>query len=87
MTAPMELRQLILTRKARIGIIGLGYVGLPLAMEFAKKGFRTVGFEVDPAKVRDIARGSSYIADVSSADLAEQVRSGRLRAAVIHRTL
>lgn len=55
---------------ARVGIIGLGYVGLPLAVEFAKKGFAVTGFEIDAAKVRDINRGISYIGDVPTEDVA-----------------
>ena len=57
----MELREKIEARKALIGIIGLGYVGLPLAREFLKKGFKIVGFDMDTAKVRKINAGESYI--------------------------
>jgi len=57
----MELREKIEARKALIGIIGLGYVGLPLAREFLKKGFKIVGFDMDTAKVRRINAGESYI--------------------------
>jgi len=68
------------TRQARIGVIGLGYVGLPLAVEFALAGFHVTGFDVDPAKVADIQRGHSYIPDVAQADIAKVVASGHLRA-------
>ena len=57
-------------KQARIGIIGLGYVGLPLAVEFARAGFDVTGFDVDAAKIDQINAGASYIPDVASADLA-----------------
>ncbi len=75
-----KLQQLIKDRGARVGIIGLGYVGLPLAAEFAKGGFRVTGFEVDAQKVRDIKDGESYIADVPTAEVAELVKKGLLTA-------
>ena len=74
------LLQKIRTRKARAGVIGLGYVGLPLAVEFAKAGFETVGFDVDAAKVDRIGHGESYVADVSADDVAAVTSSGRLTA-------
>jgi UDP-N-acetyl-D-glucosamine dehydrogenase len=67
-------------REARIGVIGLGYVGLPLAVEFAHAGFRAVGFEVDARKAEAINRGESYIIDVPSAAVAELVKADRLQA-------
>jgi UDP-N-acetyl-D-glucosamine dehydrogenase len=67
-------------REAKCGIIGLGYVGLPLALEFARAGFRTTGIDVDGRKVDAIRAGRSYIVDVSDAEIAEQVEAGRLRA-------
>lgn len=67
-------------RTARIGVIGLGYVGLPLAVEFGFSGFRSTGFEVDEKKAADINSGSSYIIDVPSEQVAELVKSGRLNA-------
>lgn len=63
-----------------VGIIGLGYVGLPLAIEFARAGLAVIGLEVDPRKVEQINAGHSYIPDVSEADLAPLVAAGRLRA-------
>lgn len=62
-----ELMSKIKAKKASIGIIGLGYVGLPLAAGFAKKGFKVTGFEVDGRKVDSIKKGVSYIADVPTA--------------------
>ena len=76
----MELRDKIRNRQARIGIIGLGYVGLPLAVEFAKAGFAVTGFDVDVAKVSSINKGHSYIGDVPSEDIAAAVRAGKLSA-------
>jgi UDP-N-acetyl-D-glucosamine dehydrogenase len=68
------------SRQARIGIIGLGYVGLPLAVEFARAGFDVTGFDVDETKNAQINAGKSYIPDVPDAELAEAVSAGRLRA-------
>ena len=66
--------------EAVVGIIGMGYVGLPLAREFLKAGFRVKGFDIDPRKVERINRGESYIAHIPSAMLAEHTRSGALEA-------
>ncbi len=75
-----ELAQRIDSREARIGVIGLGYVGLPLSVEFAKAGFDVTGFDIDAGKVDSIEAGVSYIEDVPGEDL-EAVRSaGKLRA-------
>ena len=67
-------------RDVTVGVIGLGYVGLPLAVEFARAGLRVTGFDVDESKIRSINGSTSYIPDVPSDDLAEAVRAGRLRA-------
>ena len=67
-------------KKAQVGVIGLGYVGLPLLVEFASKGFRAIGFEVDENKAKQINTGDSYIGDVPSTRLNEMVKSDRLRA-------
>jgi UDP-N-acetyl-D-glucosamine dehydrogenase len=63
---------------ARVGVIGLGYVGLPLAVEFAQAGYRVTGFDVVEEKVSGINAGRSHIKDVSSEALAEVVKAGRL---------
>jgi UDP-N-acetyl-D-glucosamine dehydrogenase len=76
----LELRDRIRNKQARIGIIGLGYVGLPLAVEFAKAGFEVTGFDVDVAKVSSINKGHSYIGDVTSEDVAAAVKAGKLAA-------
>jgi UDP-N-acetyl-D-glucosamine dehydrogenase len=75
-----ELRDRIDSRQARIGVIGLGYVGLPLAVEFAKAGFTVTGLDIDDEKVRSLQEGLSYIEDVSSADVAAARDSGKFRA-------
>ena len=75
-----DLLERITSRQARIGIMGLGYVGLPLAVEFAKAGFPVCGLDVDAAKVARINEGRSYIPDVPDADLREVVEGGRLHA-------
>jgi UDP-N-acetyl-D-glucosamine dehydrogenase len=64
----------------RVGIVGLGYVGLPLALEFARMGSEVIGLEADGRRVESINRGESHIEDVASADLADAVSAGRLRA-------
>src|SRR5258708_2787301 len=70
----------ICNKQARIGVIGLGYVGLPLAVEFARAGFDVTGFDVDASKITEINAGRSYIPDVTQKDLADVVLGGRLRA-------
>ena len=74
------LHRAIAARTARIGIIGLGYVGLPLACLFSEKGFPTTGFDIDAPKVTALNAGRSYILDVKTSDLAACVQAGRLRA-------
>src|SRR5712671_48005 len=75
-----EIISLIQNRRARVGVIGLGYVGLPLATEFATAGIKTTGFEVDEKKAGEISSGRSYIADVSSQTIKQSVDAGRLAA-------
>jgi UDP-N-acetyl-D-glucosamine dehydrogenase len=70
----------IRTRQARVGVIGLGYVGLPLAVEFARQGFPVTGFDIDERKSASINAGQSYIPDIASSDLARVVATGTLRA-------
>jgi len=76
----MNLLDRIRNNQARIGVIGLGYVGLPLAVEFAKAGLDVTGFDVDRKKVDAINGGQSYIPDVEQSDLERCVKAGRLRA-------
>jgi UDP-N-acetyl-D-glucosamine dehydrogenase len=75
-----ELARRLDARDARIGVIGLGYVGLPLALGFAKAGFRVSGFELDGEKVKALSEGRSYIEDVPSAEIGQVVREGRFAA-------
>ena len=75
-----ELVKLITENSARIGVIGLGYVGLPLIVEFALKGYETIGFEVDGRKADEINAGRSYIVDVTSENVAKCVADGKLTA-------
>ncbi|MDD2806436.1 MAG: nucleotide sugar dehydrogenase [Elusimicrobiales bacterium] len=75
-----DLNKLIHGRKAAIGIVGMGYVGLPLAMEFGKGGFSVTGFEVDAQKVRDLKAGVSYIGDVPTSEVAALSKKGLLTA-------
>ena len=78
--AAMPLLDAIKSRRARTGVVGLGYVGLPLAVEFARAGFSTTGIDLDPEKVRAINAGRSYIDDVSTKDVAELQAKGLLKA-------
>ncbi len=76
----MNLESKLRDRSAHLSVIGLGYVGLPLATEFAKAGFRVTGIELDAGKVASIMKGVSYIQDVPSEWIAPLVRDGRLTA-------
>ncbi|MCX5657835.1 MAG: NAD(P)-binding domain-containing protein, partial [Candidatus Omnitrophica bacterium] len=75
-----ELRKKIINREVKICVIGLGYVGLPLAVEFAKEGFTVSGLDADVERVKKVNRGVSYILDVSSKELKVQVAEKRLKA-------
>ncbi len=74
------LEQKIRNHTARVGVVGLGYVGLPLAVEFARAGFTVTGIDVSDAKVRRVNAGDSYVMDVPSEVLAPLVRAGKLSA-------
>ncbi|MEA4813150.1 MAG: nucleotide sugar dehydrogenase [Anaerolineaceae bacterium] len=75
-----ELIQLIQKKHANIAVIGIGYVGLPLALTFAGAGFNVIGIEPNPEKVEMINRGESYIPDISNAMLRKHTDVGRIRA-------
>jgi len=75
-----QLLDRIFARTARVGVVGLGYVGLPLVVEFAQGGFNSTGFEVDARKAGTINRGESYIPDVPTSSVAELVAAKRLGA-------
>jgi UDP-N-acetyl-D-glucosamine dehydrogenase len=77
-----ELGDRIDKREVHIGVIGLGYVGLPLALEFAKRGFTVTGFDLNRAKIESITRGESYIEDVKAVEIADAITRGQLFATV-----
>ena len=75
-----NIKDKLIDKTAILGVIGLGYVGLPLAVEKAKAGFKTIGFDVQESKVDMVNRGDNYIGDVVNEDLSEIVNSGLLSA-------
>lgn len=78
--AAQLLKERIAKRTARVGVLGLGYVGLPLAVEFARAGFEVVGIDVQSAKVDQFNAGKSYVKDVKDDVFRPLVESGKLRA-------
>lgn len=82
-----ELRRRLETRTARTGVVGLGYVGLPLAVELARAGFETTGLDLDPRKIAAITAGESYIPDVPTSEVHHLVGTGRLRATTDYRVI
>jgi len=78
--AAERLSRRIENRSAHLAVIGLGYVGLPLAVEFAQAGFRVTGIDLDEKRVAALGAGRSYIQDVSTGDVRVLARSGRLTA-------
>ena len=79
-TTASILEEKIASRRARVGIVGLGYVGLPLAVEFAKAGFSVTGIDLHAGKTERVNAGDSYVGDISSAVLSKLVQEGKLRA-------
>ena len=75
-----RLLEKITKRDITVGVVGLGYVGLPLAVEKAKAGFKTIGFDVQEEKVKMVNEGHNYIGDVVNEDLKELVESGMMKA-------
>jgi UDP-N-acetyl-D-glucosamine dehydrogenase len=73
-----RLEERLKSRSATVGVVGLGYVGLPLAVAFAQAGFRVIGVDADPARTTLLAGGVSPVEDVATAFLAPLVKSGRL---------
>src|SRR5664279_3500840 len=74
------LKEKISARSAVVGVLGLGYVGLPLALVFEEAGFPVIGFDVDPAKPAAILRGESYIRQLGAERVAAAFRRGRISA-------
>ena len=75
-----DLEKKLQSKQAVVGVVGLGYVGLPLVVEFANAGYTVVGIDIDEKKVDAINRGESYIQDISSEVLGPLVKSGKVRA-------
>ena len=75
-----RLKDKIKAKTAHVGVVGLGYVGLPLAVEFAQAGFSVTGIDIDAAKAAAINRGESYIQDIPTSALAPLVKAGKLKA-------
>ena len=75
-----NLKEKLSNKTAVLGVCGLGYVGLPLAVEKAKAGFTVIGFDIQESKVNMVNAGHNYIGDVVNEDLAAIVASGKLRA-------
>jgi len=87
----MSIKQTLLDRlsshQATVGIVGLGYVGLPLAVEFAEVGFTVIGIDLSPSKVDALNRGESYIPDIPTSRLKPLVDSGKLRGSTSYEAL
>src|SRR5579872_6866014 len=79
-TRNMQLVERLMKRDATVGVLGLGYVGLPLARAFAEAGYKVIGFDVDDSKVKKLERGESYIQAVPTPVLQQLREKGRFRA-------
>ncbi len=73
----MDLREKINRKEAVVGVVGLGYVGLPLLLEFASRGLRTMGFDIDKSKVDTLAKGKSYIKHIPTEKIADLIKLGK----------
>src|SRR5262245_51748002 len=80
MSATASLRDQIGARTARVGVLGLGYVGLTEALELARAGFPVTGFDIDSNRVRAVRDGRSYLVDISDGDLSAVLGAGTLTA-------
>jgi len=72
----MDLYKKIINKEARVGVIGLGYVGLPLVIEFVKGGFYSIGFDIDEAKIRTLKKRKTYIKHISDSSIEDAIKSG-----------
>src|SRR6478672_2468638 len=79
-TTAKILEEKIRAKSARVGIVGLGYVGLPLAVEFAKAGFNVTGIDLQRSKVDRVNAGDSYVQDIDSKELAALVKARKISA-------
>jgi len=84
---PLDLREKILSKEAHLGVIGMGYVGLPLMVEFAKAGFSVTGVDISADRVDEVLRGSSYVGDVPSWELKGLVEVGKIGATIDEKIL
>ena len=75
----MELKEKILNKTAHIGIIGLGYVGLPLGLAFAAKGFNVLGFDLDERKIKFLEKSKSYIKHINEVNIKKVISNGKLK--------
>ncbi|MBE2269123.1 MAG: nucleotide sugar dehydrogenase [Anaerolinea sp.] len=87
MTIKQQLLDRLNSRQATVGIVGLGYVGLPLAVEFAEVGFNVIGIDLSAAKVDSLNRGESYIPDIPTARVKPLVEQGKFRASTTYDAL
>ena len=78
-----HLKDRIITRNAKVCVVGLGYVGLPFAVEKAKAGFKVIGIEQNPTRAEQVNQGDSYIDDITSDELKAVVDSGHLKASTV----
>src|ERR1700674_1127366 len=75
-----DLTSAINRKTAQVGVVGLGYVGLPLALSFSRAGFRTIGFDIDPVKVTQLQQGESYIHHIPVSEIQSQLESHHFQA-------
>src|SRR5947209_16458172 len=80
MAFAQALEEKLRSKKALVGIVGLGYVGLPLAVEFARKGFSVTGIDLDTRKTGSLSAGKNYIQDIADEDVATVLKNGTLKA-------
>src|SRR6266478_4641823 len=76
----VALEHKLRTRQALLGVIGLGYVGLPLALSFERAGFQVTGFDISSERIAALNNGRSYITDISDSELTESMTKGKLKA-------